>query len=279
MSVRATVRFTRISLARRVQRNERVAAMEAAPIGGFPMPTRLIRRLVGGLAAVCGLWFVLAGFAGPASAHDVTNITANCDTVTVFFTGFPESGVTVHIAATVQGHGSASTDVFVNNTTTSATLNIASATDDMFGATANVDVDVTWTFQGPQHVHDMASVTCGEATTTTTTQPATTTTTAPATTTTTTTIAGESTTTTTVVGVQGETTSTTAATAVVSAGEATNGPTTGGAVVSPAATGTSGGSSSLPFTGSATAPLALTGLTALAAGAGLWATQRRKSHI
>src|SRR4051812_30739837 len=117
-----------------------------------PMPKPLIRRAISAAAAVFGLCVVMAGFAGPASAHEVSDITANCNTVRVSFTGFPQSGVTVHIAATVQGHGAVSTDVFVNDKTTAGSLDISSVTDDMFGATAKVDVDVTWTFDGPQHV-------------------------------------------------------------------------------------------------------------------------------
>src|SRR5438128_1551890 len=95
--------------------------------------------------------------------------------VTVHFTGFPSTGVSVHLVATVEGHASLSKDVVVKDTTSQATLDISSATKNLFGATAAVEVDVTWTLQGPQHVHKTLSVTCGTATTTTTSQQTTTT--------------------------------------------------------------------------------------------------------
>ena len=41
------------------------------------------------------------------------------------------------------------TDVLVNEALRPAVLDISSVTSDLFGATANVDVDVTWTFEGP----------------------------------------------------------------------------------------------------------------------------------
>ena len=117
-----------------------------------------------------------------------------------------------------------------------------------------VEVDVTWTLQGPQHVHKTLSVTCGTATTTTTKH-----------------------TTTTMLGVSGATTTPT------SVARPTTAPTRGSSAVlgasvsaSPARASTRG--SSLPFTGSATFPLLMTALVALGAGTGLLVTQRRRAE-
>lgn len=184
-----------------------------------------------------------------ASAHEVTDITASCDTVTVYFSGFPTTGVTVHIAAAVEGHETRGADVFVDNTTTQKQLDIASATSALEGTSANVDVDVTWTFEGPQHVHKSFPMTCGTATTSTS-----------------------------VAEVSGATSSTTATTGTsavegASATTSTTRVTVLGAAVNASPTGTSSGS--LPMTGSATLPLAVFALAAIAAGTVLVAGRRR----
>lgn len=249
------------------------------------MVGRLMRRLLMMAAAPVLAAVVSLGWSGTAYAHDVTGIDVNCTEVTVHFSGFPTDGVMVHIAADVAGHGTATGDLLVKGVMT-GTVNIAGETSALFGATAAVDVDVTWTFEGPQHVHETANVTCGTATTTTThattttTHPSTTTTTtAPATTTTSVAVGGETTTTvhtggstSTTVGTSG-TTGTTSTTAVgVSGNETTGGSPGGSAVVAgesvTASGGTSGTSgSSLPFTGSTALPLAAVGATSIAAGA------------
>ena len=176
-----------------------------------------------------------------ASAHEVSDITASCDTVKVFFSGFPAAGVTVHIAASVEGHGTLGEDVFVDNTTTEKQLDISSATGALEGTTANVDVDVTWTFEGPQHVHRTFPMTCGTATTTT----------APA----------SSTTATSAVEGASVTTSTSHASVL-------------GASVTAAPAATSG--RSLPAPGSPTWPLVVFAIAAIAAGTALVAGQRSR---
>jgi hypothetical protein len=196
---------------------------------------------------------VLVAFGGPAFGHEVTGIDVNCTDVTVHWSGFPDAGVNVHIVAEVEGIGSTNTDVVVDHNSSETHLSIAALTSQLNGASGTVNVDVTWTFEGPQHVEDTAHVTCGTPPTTTTTvqvggsttiAPPTTTTTvsAPTSTTSTTVNVGASTSTTTsTVGVSGQqTTSTTAIS--VSPAQVTNG---GGTV---SATGATSGS--LPFTGS-----------------------------
>jgi hypothetical protein len=243
------------------------------------MSGRILKRCLSvGVVPALAFVTVMFGFAGPASAHHVAGIEANCDHVTVNFTDFPEPGVTVHIAATVEGHAALTSDVLVHGAMSSS-INISSATSALAGATADVDVDVTWTFEGPQHVHDTLSVTCGTATTTTT-HPATTTTTMPATTTTTA-APGTTTTSTTVAGGGATTTSTT-----VSLGVSGNETTTtavavlgasvsaGGAITPTAASGSSG---SLPFTGADTLPLLGAGLASIGAGgAAIFRTRTRR---
>jgi hypothetical protein len=115
---------------------------------------------------------VLAGLgvlASAASAHDVTGVTATCSTVTVHFVDFPTAGVPVHIIVQVGAEPAIVDDVTVNSTTTDVGVDISAATAGLGGVTTAVDVDVTWTNYGPQHVHDTTSVTCGGATTTTST--------------------------------------------------------------------------------------------------------------
>jgi hypothetical protein len=226
---------------------------------------------------------VLVAFGGPAFAHEVTGIDVNCTDVTVHWSGFPEAGVSVHIAVQVEGVGSTATDVMVDHNSSETQLSIAALTNQLNGASGTVDVDVTWTFEGPQHVQDTAHVTCGTAPTTTSTVgssgstiAATTTTTAPAATTTTvpesttTTSMGESastsTTTTALIGGQQTTPTTTIS---VSPAEAVNG---SGTV---SATGATSGS--LPFTGS-NPWLIVFGFVLCAAGATLMVAPRVRAR-
>lgn len=131
-------------------------------------------------APVLGIGISLAALGGVASAHVVTSMSADCYQVTVHFNDFPESGVEVHIAADVNGQV-ISTDRLVTSTTTVAQLDISAATAPLADTPANIDVDVTWNYMGPQHGHETLTLTCG---TSTTTSPSTTTTQAPTTTTT-----------------------------------------------------------------------------------------------
>ena len=211
---------------------------------------RLLQMLSGIGIIIAG---VLVALSGPAFAHEVTGIDVDCTNVTVHWSGFPDAGVSVHIAAEVEGIGSTSTDVMVDHNSTQTQLSIAALTSQLNGASGTVNVDVTWTFQGPQHVQATEHVTCGTAPTTTSTvgssgstiAPTTTTTTTMPASTTTTTVGSTSTTsapssttsTTALVGGQG----TTSTTFSVSPAEVTSG---GGTV---SATGASSGS--LPFTG------------------------------
>jgi len=104
---------------------------------------------------------------GIASAHVVTSITADCYQVTVHFADFPDSGVMVHIAADVNGQ-TISSDVLVTSATSEADVDISAATAALFDTPAHIDVDVTWTYLGPQHAYEALSLTCGTPTTTTT---------------------------------------------------------------------------------------------------------------
>jgi LPXTG-motif cell wall-anchored protein len=129
-------------------------------------------------APLLGIGISLSALGGVASAHVVTSITADCYQVTVHFYDFPDSGVSVHIAADVNGQP-LSTDALVTSATTAAQLDISAATAKLADTPANIEVDVTWSYLGPQHAHESLKLTCG---TSTTTSSSTTTTQAPATT-------------------------------------------------------------------------------------------------
>ena len=130
------------------------------------MRTRSARQILMIVAApVLGIAISLSALGGVASAHVVTSITADCYQVTVHFNDFPESGVAVHIAADVNGQV-ISTDVQVTSATTAAQLDISAATAKLADTPANIDVDVTWTYLGPQHAHESLTLTCGTSTTT-----------------------------------------------------------------------------------------------------------------
>jgi len=253
------------------------------------------------------LLMVVAGafaWTAAASAHVVTGIEADCTHVTVSFADFPRSGVMVHIAVTVEGHAPLTTDVLVKRRSGPVSLDISSVTSDLFGATANVDVDVTWTFEGPQHVEQTLQVTCGEttstalgsssstaSTTSTTGVGATSSSTDTSATTSSTVESGNSSTTDTgassttastslgpVGGGGGGSTSSTGpggeatAGAIRVAGESISAP---GNTVASAAAG-AGQSGSLPFTGLATVPLVVLGVAALTAGAAAISGARRR---
>ena len=69
------------------------------------MSRGLIRRALVVLAApAIGLGMV-AVLAGPAQANHVVGISADCYSVVVQFTDFPDNGTEVHIAATISGVG------------------------------------------------------------------------------------------------------------------------------------------------------------------------------
>jgi hypothetical protein len=118
------------------------------------------------VAVACMLSAVgLAIAASPASAHDVTGIDVSCQNVTVHFTHFPDPGVSVTIAVQV-GNAPTITQVDnVNGSTPQEIVDITAATSQLFGATAPVTVDVSWTYNGYRDVHQVASVTCGNTTT------------------------------------------------------------------------------------------------------------------
>lgn len=270
--------------------------MRTAAIEGIICMQRTLKRSLA-VAAVPVLAFMVGMFAwtGTAAAHNVSNVDVDCTHVTVHFTDFPDAGVMVHIVAEVEGHAAISTDVLVKNDM-SANLNISAATGLLFGVSADVEVDVTWTLYGAQHVHKKLSVMCGTTTTTvgggttTTVGGHGTTSTTVAGQTTSTTVGGQATTTTTVVGggttttVAGGGTTTTTTIEVdadvdndVDVGGGTTAGTDSGPGVSvlgdSAVAGTASGS--LPATGSATPTMVGAGLGLLAVGGALLAARRR----
>jgi LPXTG-motif cell wall-anchored protein len=188
------------------------------------------------------LAMVVAGpfvFCGPASAHEVTSIAVDCYVMTAHFSDFPANGVAVHMAATVNGQSPVARDVLVTSGTTEATLDISGATEGLYGP-LTIAADITWRYDGPQHVHEAITVTCASTTTTTQSTTTTTTTTAPTTTTT--------------LGELGSTSTVPAAPTT-----AVGGITTPTSAAAPTAT--------LPRTGSDSTFPAIFGLSALAAGA------------
>jgi LPXTG-motif cell wall-anchored protein len=225
------------------------------------------------LLAVVGvplLAFAISVFAlgGIASAHVVTSITADCYQVTAHFSDFPDTGVMVHLAADVNGQ-TVSNDVLVTSATTEAHLDISAVTAALVGTPANIDVDVTWTYLGPQHAHHSLVLTCGTSTiassTTTVAAESATTTTAVSPTTTTqataTTTGPQTTTTTEVHGTTIHVTTTTAPATTTTATVRRQGTT----VV--ATTTTVPGVATLPRTGSDSAFPLMFGLSSLIAGA------------
>ena len=218
------------------------------------------RMLAVVVAPLIAIAISVFAFGGSASAHEVTSITADCYRVTVQFSGFPEAGVTVHIAVVVSGHAPITSDVLVTSETSEAHVDISAATANLSGASANVDVDVTWALDGPQHAHETLNVTCGTATTTTTT-------TAPTTSTT----GGNVTSTT----ANTETTTTTAPSSVTVAGVTTSTAVKGAAVSGSTTIPVSG----LPRTGSSTTSLLGVALVlAVVGAAAIGATTRRRTH-
>ena len=222
----------------------------------------------------------LYALGGIASAHVVTSITADCYQVTVHFSDFPDNGVVVHIAADVNGQ-TVGSDVLVTSATSEATVDISTATAALVDTPAHIDVDVTWTFWGPQHVHETLTATCGSPTTTT---PATTPTTQGSATTTTTTAAAPTPTTeatTTTTGPQTTTSTevhgaTTIATTTVPATTTTETVSPQGAIAPPTTT-VPVGPGTLPRTGSNTAFPLMFGLSSLVAGALLLLRRRSAS--
>ena len=233
--------------------------------------TAPIARFVGSALLVAAISLFALG--GVASAHVVTSINADCYQVTVHFGDFPDAGVGVHIAAAVNGQTTGS-DVLITSATSEAHLDISPLTAPLGGTPANIDVDVTWTYLGPQHVHQSLTLTCGSSTTTTqagttTTAPAPTTT-APAPTTTaatTTTPSAPATTTTQVRGTTVVATTTPASTTTETIRRQ-------GTTVVGATTTTMPAVAVLPRTGSGSAFPLMFGLSSLIAGALLLVRQR-----
>jgi len=240
------------------------------------LPARTRRSVI--LAAPLGVLFALVLTAQPASAHTVTSITADCEHVTVNVANFPD-GTSLHTVITVQGHGTITSDNVVNAATSSFSVDISGSTAAMFGATANVTVDVSWTHEGPQHFEETVSLTCGTATTTTAAATTTTvgtvtsssvpeSTTVPAPTSTSTTVASGSTTTVAFAG------STTSPTTVVGPASS-SAPTT---LVLNATAARTTGSGTLPFTGSNNGPMTGLGVVLVLTGTAMAAVLARKSH-
>jgi LPXTG-motif cell wall-anchored protein len=246
----------------------------AAETKGLIMRTRSARQISKIVTApLLGIAISLFALGGVASAHVVTSINADCYQVTVHFNDFPDSGVMVHIAADVNGQV-ISTDVQVTSTTTSAQLDISAATAPLAATPANIDVDATWTYLGPQHAHEAFTLTCGTATTTasstTTTQAPTTTTSVIPTTTTevvTTTTAPPVTTSTQVRG------TTVVATTTAPASTTTGTVSRQGTTVV-ATTTTVPGAATLPRTGSTPTFALVFGFSSLVAGAMILLRQR-----
>ena len=216
---------------------------------------------------------------GIASAHVVTSMSADCYQVMVHFSDFPDTGVVVHIAADVNGQTVAG-DVLVTNATSEAHLDISAATAALEDTPAHIDVDVTWTYLGPQHVHETLTATCGSwtiataVTAPTTTQGSSTTTTAapPTTTAATTTTTGPHTTTST--QVHG---ATTIATTTTVPATTTTGTVSPQGATAPPTTTAPVGPVTLPRTGSSTGLPLTFGLSSLVAGALVLLHRRRAS--
>jgi hypothetical protein len=248
-------------------------------LGGSAMSLHPRTRRSAVLAAPLGALLAIVLTATPASAHTVTSITADCEHVTVNVANFPD-GTSLHTVITVQGHGTITSDNVVNAATSSFSVDISGATAGMFGATANVTVDVSWTHEGPQHFEETVSLTCGTATTTTAAATTTTvgtvtsssvpesTTTVPAPTSTSTTVASGSTTTVAFAG------STTSPTTVVGPASS-SAPTT---LVLNATAARTTGSGTLPFTGSNNGPMTGLGVVLVLTGTAMAAVLARKSH-
>ena len=135
-------RSQRLALSRR--RTRRIAAVVTVPLAGVAL--------------------ALFALIGTAAAYDVTSVMANCQHVTVSFDDFPDEGVTVHIEARVDGQSPVSTDIVISSAVKQAQLDISSLTSNLGGSSATIDVDVTWTLNGPQHVYKARTVTCGGTT-------------------------------------------------------------------------------------------------------------------
>ena len=130
------------------------------------MRARVVRHMVAVIGApLLVIAINLFALGGVASAHVVSSINADCYFVTVHFSDFPEAGVMVHIAVEVNGTMLGS-DVLVRSASSESSVDISAATAALVATPAHVDVDVTWSFLGPQHVHESVTLTCGTTTTT-----------------------------------------------------------------------------------------------------------------
>lgn len=220
---------------------------------------RSLVAVVGGLVVVAA---ALVGMSVPASAHDAS-IFVDCQEVFVGFTGFPAEAIPVHIAVEVVGVGSKSSDVMVDQHTTEKKVDISDLTASVQGPIV-VNVDVTWTFEGPQQRQKTANLVCNESGPSSTVESASST------------------------SIGGGQTSTS-----VAAASSTSTPvTTGGANVSSSTSSVTAASTSttfvkvsaasasqLPFTGGSSMPLLVLGLALIAGGvAFMYAPRRRASR-
>ena len=246
-------------------------------------------RLLGGAGIATLIFSMLVAFAGPAWGHEASGISANCDEVTVGWSGFPSGGVPVHIDANVGSVGTVSKDLTVDDHTAPTKLDISDYTRRLSSIERGIiQVDVTWDSQGPQDAYQIIPVWCGGRETTTTTSGGesapllpqsdgndaaprnsesvrSNNNTAPTSNVEAASRTASSTAST--VASNSATSSTTTSTVVVSAAEATH--------AGPAASTSDG---SLPFTGGPMIPLTLIGLSLLAMGAAVaYRTRDRRS--
>jgi len=235
------------------------------------MRTRVVRHM---LAAVGAPLLVIAinlfALGGVASAHVVSSINADCYLVTVHFSDFPEAGVMVHVAVDVNGTTLGS-DVLVKSASSETNVDISPVTAVLVAGPAHIDVDVTWTFLGSQHVHESLTLTCGTTTTTSSSTTGPTITTAALAPTTTAVLPPATTTGSTSTTSAASTTSTEVKAATTVASTTTlHAPRTSSTVRVQGVTATTPtppGPSTLPRTGSSTGFPLLFGLSALLAGA------------
>jgi hypothetical protein len=216
----------------------------------------------------------LVAMSVPASGHDAS-IFVDCHEVFVGFTGFPADAIPVHIAVQVGDVGSKSADVMVDQHTTEKKVDISDLTASVHGA-ITVDVDVTWTFEGPQERQKTANLECNESGSTSTVENASSTSIGGGGETSSSVEAASSTSTPETTGGGGVSTSTS-----VSAASSTSSVTEAGSTSSTAAgfanvSAASTGGSSLPFTGGSAMPLLVLGLALMAAGAAFVIAPRRR---
>ncbi len=95
------------------------------------------------VALVASAVLAIAGlvmFAVPAYANHVGSVSANCSEAVVTWTDFPNANVPVHIVVTVQGIGSKTRDVSVNENTPPTHIDITDLTSQLNGEEGTVVV-------------------------------------------------------------------------------------------------------------------------------------------